>query len=212
MPRWSPDGKHIAFVGLKPGGRWSIYMISADGGDAELLAAPGDKYYSDPNWSPDGKRVVFSESDQAPMAIHILDLQSRRVSDVPGSEGLFSSRWSPDGRFILANTTDIGSAPQKLMLFDVGRQSWQVCCQVSANYADFSRDGKYVYFSDATATSFYRVRLGGHKIEVVAKVDIPGGTKKDDFWYWSGLAPDDSPLVMRDASTQEIYALDVDFP
>jgi hypothetical protein len=98
------------------------------------------------------------------------------------------------------------------MLFDVNRQSWQECCEVSANYADFSRDGKYVYFSDATATSFYRVLLGGHKIEFVAKVDIPGGTKKDDFWYWSGLAPDDSPLVMRDASTQEIYALDVDFP
>jgi hypothetical protein len=54
--------------------------------------------------------------------------------------------------------------------------------------------------------------LGGHKIELVAKVDVRGGTKSDDFWYWTGLAPDDSPLVMRDASTQEIYALDVDFP
>jgi sugar lactone lactonase YvrE len=98
------------------------------------------------------------------------------------------------------------------MLFDVGRQSWRVCCQVSANYADFSRDGKYVYFSDATATSIYRVLLGGNKIESVTKIDVPGGAKKDDFWYWSGLAPDDSPLVMRNASTQEIYALDVDFP
>jgi Tol biopolymer transport system component/DNA-binding winged helix-turn-helix (wHTH) protein len=212
MPRWSPDGKHIAFAGLKPGARWSIFMISADGGDAELLAAPEDKYYQDPNWSPDGKRLVFAESDQAPTAIHILDLQSRQISDLPGSKGLFSSRWSPDGRFILANTSDIGPNPQKLMLFDVNRQSWQECCEVSANYADFSRDGKYVYFSDATTTSFYRVLLGSHKIEVVAKVDVPGGAKKDDFWYWSGLAPDDSPLVMRDASTQEIYALDVDLP
>jgi Tol biopolymer transport system component/DNA-binding winged helix-turn-helix (wHTH) protein len=212
MPRWSPDGKHIAFAGLKPGGRWSIYMISAEGGDAELLAAPEKKYYQDPNWSPDGKRLVFSESDEAPMAIHILDLQSRQVSDLPGSKGLFSSRWSPDGRFILANTSDIGPNPQKLMLFDVNRQSWQECCQITASYANFSRDGKYLYFSDGAATYFYRVLLGGHKIEVVAKVDVPGGAKKDDFWYWSGLAPDDSPLVMRDASTQEIYALDVDFP
>jgi Tol biopolymer transport system component len=56
-----------------PGGRWSIYMISADGGDAELLAAPVDKYYQDPNWSPDGKRLVFGESYQAPSAIHVLD-------------------------------------------------------------------------------------------------------------------------------------------
>ena len=36
------------------------------------------------------------------------------------------------------------------------------------------------------------------------------------FWAtwgpWTGLAPDGSPLVVRDISTQEIYALDVDFP
>jgi hypothetical protein len=29
---------------------------------------------------------------------------------------------------------------------------------------------------------------------------------------WSGQAPDDSRLFIRDASTQDIYALDVDFP
>jgi hypothetical protein len=29
---------------------------------------------------------------------------------------------------------------------------------------------------------------------------------------WSGLAPDGTPLFVRDTSTQEIYALDVQFP
>jgi len=29
-----------------------------------------------------------------------------------------------------------------------------------------------------------------------------------NFGPWSGLAPDDSPLVTRDNSNQEIYALD----
>jgi hypothetical protein len=29
---------------------------------------------------------------------------------------------------------------------------------------------------------------------------------------WSGQAPDDSRLFVRDMSTQDIYALDVDFP
>ena len=32
------------------------------------------------------------------------------------------------------------------------------------------------------------------------------------FGLWMGLAPDDSPLLHRDAGTQEIYALDVQFP
>jgi hypothetical protein len=32
------------------------------------------------------------------------------------------------------------------------------------------------------------------------------------FGNWSGLAPDESPLLVRDASIQEIYALDWDTP
>jgi len=32
------------------------------------------------------------------------------------------------------------------------------------------------------------------------------------FAQWAGLAPDGSPLVLRDTGTQEIYALDVELP
>jgi hypothetical protein len=32
------------------------------------------------------------------------------------------------------------------------------------------------------------------------------------FGIWSGRAPDGSPLFVRDASTQEVYALDVNLP
>jgi hypothetical protein len=32
------------------------------------------------------------------------------------------------------------------------------------------------------------------------------------FGAWTGLTPDDSPLVVRDVGSQEIYALDVQFP
>jgi hypothetical protein len=34
----------------------------------------------------------------------------------------------------------------------------------------------------------------------------------DPFAYWIGLTPDDAPLLMRDRSVQEIYALDLRFP
>jgi hypothetical protein len=29
---------------------------------------------------------------------------------------------------------------------------------------------------------------------------------------WSGLSPDDSPLLLRDISSQDVYALDWDAP
>jgi Tol biopolymer transport system component len=219
MPRWSPDGKGIAFAGLKPGGSWSLYLVPADGGEAEQLFRD-NKFYEDPNWSPDGSRLVFGESAVAPKAIHILDLQSRRVTDLPGSKGLFSPRWSPDGNFILALTATIPLLPQprsqplptKLMAFDLHQQKWQELCESRLiAYPTFSRNGKYIYFSDSSSL-FYRIDRGTGKIETVANIDVPGGIKMGDFWLWTGLAPDDSPLLVRDASTEEIYALDVDFP
>jgi hypothetical protein len=34
----------------------------------------------------------------------------------------------------------------------------------------------------------------------------------ETFGDWFGLAPEDSPLFARDISTQEIYALDMEWP
>src|SRR5215469_16542149 len=38
-PRWSPDGKRIAFMGRSPGGRVKIYIVSSEGGTPEEVAA-----------------------------------------------------------------------------------------------------------------------------------------------------------------------------
>ena len=56
LPRWSPEGKRIAFQGLSTGKSWAMYIVSADGGDLhEIRPWPGD-----PGWSPDGSSMVFS--------------------------------------------------------------------------------------------------------------------------------------------------------
>jgi len=218
LPRWSPDEKRIVFMGLTSGREWTLFLVTADGGEPEQLVPGNNTMYSDPTWSADGKSVVFGEGAVAPKAVHVVDLESRRVSDLPESEGFFSPRCSPDGRFIIALTGVDEShpwVPQKLMLFDVSKQKWKEWSQESEsgfNYPSFSRDGKYVYYSDVGAATFGRLRIGDKKPERVAKIDVPGGMKIDNFWFWSGLAPDNSPMFLRDSSAREIYALDVDFP
>jgi tricorn protease-like protein len=76
-------------------------VVSADGGSPEQVI-PGEGLL-DATWSPDGNFLAYS-SDYSGLnsAVHLVDLRTRHVSTVPGSEGLFSPHWSRDGRFLFA--------------------------------------------------------------------------------------------------------------
>ena len=218
LPRWSPDGKKIAFMGYEREGAWRIYLISSDGGNPERLI-PGDVPECDPGWSPDGNSILFAEcwNDKAATAIHVLDLKTGKTLMLPGSEGLFSPRWSPDGRFVAAVTmVRDAQSPQKLMLFDFAGQKWrELVRDHQENDPVWSRDGKYIYFSEPRGIEvpFYRVRLADQKLERVANVSLPPrGAQWTRAGYWTGQAPDNSPLFLRDTSIDEIYALELKLP
>jgi Tol biopolymer transport system component len=211
LPRWSPDQKQIAFQGKSTGSGLKIYLVSAEGGSPEQLV-PGDNNEGDPNWSPDGNSLVFWSSVTFPTAVaptvNILDLRTHKVSVVSGSQGLFSPHWSPDGRYLAALTADA----ENLMLYDFKVQKWSELTKISTAFPNWSRDGNYVYFhSFGTDVALYRVRVSDHKLEMIAglkgirlTIDVQG--------TWCGLTADDSPLILRDVGTQEIYALDLQLP
>jgi DNA-binding winged helix-turn-helix (wHTH) protein/Tol biopolymer transport system component len=221
---WSPASRQIAFFGMKPGQNLRAYLISADGGPIEqVIPGPGPEF--DPTWSPDGNFLAFAGEWHDPKAvIQIVDLRSRRVSPLPHSEGLKAPIWSPDGRFISARS-NVNINPTKLMLFDFTTQKWEELVPVMDHdesppqfigYRQWSRDGKYLYFSNMVASSkakpFYRLRISDRKTELVAMADFPHGLANAAPSFWTGLAPDDSPLCLRDTSIWEIYALDVKLP
>ena len=56
----------------------------------------------------------------------------------------------------------------------------------------------------------FRVRIGDRKLEEILSLkDVRLAGISGD---WHGLAPDDSPLMLRDAATQEVCALDMELP
>jgi dipeptidyl aminopeptidase/acylaminoacyl peptidase len=60
-PRWSPDGKHLAFLSNRDEDQ-QIYMMRADGGEAAALTK-GKRNVKSFAWSPDGKQICFLAPD-----------------------------------------------------------------------------------------------------------------------------------------------------
>ena len=197
-PRWSPDGKRIAFTDLASD---KILVISAEGGSPEELAPTFD-HFNDTAWSGDGNSLAFG----ADGAIHIVDLKTHKVSKLAGSDGIFYPRWSPDGRYIE------GVSKSKEMLFDFKTHEWSTIIIQIVQYPTWSRDGKYLYFNVLSGDdwSVYRVRVADRKLERVAS--LKGIETLDSLHGWVGLTPDNSLLLVRDTGGQEIYALDWEAP
>jgi len=80
-------------------------------------------------------------------------------------------------------------------------------------YPNWSRDGRYLYFDGMLENEpgYFRVQVSDRKLERV--LSLKGfQAAVGAFGNWSGIAPDDSPLYVRDASIHEIYALDWEAP
>jgi Tol biopolymer transport system component len=207
LPRWSPGGNEIVFMAYSAGKPARIYLVSAEAGSPRELM-PGDpRHHSDPNWSPDGSKIVFGGNPPGATAIRVLDTKTQQTSTLPGSEGLYSPRWSPDGRFIAATPADALS----VVLFDFETKHWSELAKTNAAYPCWSKDGQYVYFlREPNDPAVLRVRISDHKVDQV--VDLKNLPTTGYWNEWLGLAPDDSPLLLRDTGTQEIYALDWETP
>jgi Tol biopolymer transport system component len=220
LPRFSPDGKQVAFMGKMPGQRWRIYLSSVEGSTGESTPRPlptGANGGEEPNWSPDGSRIVYAsvpwDSTGGPNLMYQYDLASGRVSTIPGSEGLFSPRWSPDGRYIAANRFEHYGMNPFVLLDPVSGKRTEFPERMRGVFPAWSRDSRSLYFlnkAPLNPAKVFKLSIDRRTVELVATFQnriIANSPLPSLDSLWMGLAPDETPLLLEDVGSREIYEI-----
>jgi hypothetical protein len=147
--------------------------------------------------------------DNSCWGIYRLDLKTQEVSNVPGSEGMVAARLSHDGHYLTANLIE----QNKVMLYDLKTKRWSELARAGGSIV-WSHNNQFVYLhlnpgADPSGAQVVRISVPDGKVQHI--LDLKGVNLGGPSPDWISLLPDDSPLLMLDKGTEEIYRLDLEY-
>ena len=99
-PRYSPDGKKIAFTSDQ-GGLTDVWVANADSYGTTQITTLNGNGTGGARWSPDGKQIVFLSKVNGQWEVFMVDAQGGkpvRITNNPAHDT--APVWSPDGKWI----------------------------------------------------------------------------------------------------------------
>jgi dipeptidyl aminopeptidase/acylaminoacyl peptidase len=98
-PKWSPDGKWIAFIAQETE-RDEIYLIKPKGEGLHQLTNTGHDV-AQFEWSPDGKQLAVIFNRSGAFDLSLVEVETGTITDIRSGKGVHSNpNWSKDGSFI----------------------------------------------------------------------------------------------------------------
>jgi len=180
-PRWSPDGRQIAYTHVENGGV-AIYVTPVLGGTQHRVYEGLSNFFSPTlDWSPDGKLLAITESheNRAHSLIALLslaDLSMRPLTSPSGQELDYGPAFSPDGSTVaFVRSIVAGMVSDLYVIPTAGGEPKRVTFDHRTIFGQptWTPDGReLVYTSDLGGglPSLWRVSVSGGKPERVAGV------------------------------------------
>lgn len=154
-PRWSPDGRLIAYVATGEDLIPSLWVMNADGSGKRRITH--DIFCQSPSWAPDGSHLIFAgnHADKSDVDICRVDLQESFIETIYSRPGLEQSpTYAPDGRHIIfSGVVSDGSGlialeNREIIEYDVVSGSSRVLA------SHMARDDGPLYSPDGTRIAF----------------------------------------------------------
>jgi serine/threonine protein kinase len=124
VPRWSPDGKKIAFQSDRSG-KYQIWTIAPDGTGLQQVTFSDKSGVGFAVFSPDSLRLAYTESENGTYTPFIIDLSQSWPAQTPvplpphpGLGSLAVRDWSNDGNKLLLTLAQGEGDEQGIVLFD----------------------------------------------------------------------------------------------
>lgn len=168
-PKWSPDGKQIAFIAYQKD-KTFLYVMNADGSRRRLLARNAVWGL---DWSPDGKQIVFLDKQEGLTLLDVTTTQRKGLG-----QGHHPA-WSPDGRTIACSRGDEKIHLLNLMGRDIGEIDLKdVGIRIyDGGLGDFawSPDSQRLTFAGMIRgeTYLYTIDRQGRDLQQIIRLDLP---------------------------------------
>ncbi|HXM45894.1 MAG TPA: PDZ domain-containing protein [Bryobacteraceae bacterium] len=153
-PSWSPDGKQIAYFSDESG-EYQLHLCPQSGLGTVTKISLGDPpaFFYEPAWSADSKKIAYTDNR---LNAWYIDLEKKQpvLIDTDTYQTPFrdlSPTWSPDGKWIAYNKI-LKNHLRAVFVYslDSGKSTQITDGFSDANYAQWDKNGKYLYFTAST--------------------------------------------------------------
>jgi Tol biopolymer transport system component/DNA-binding winged helix-turn-helix (wHTH) protein len=157
-PRWSLDGRRLAYTRPRPGGQDAVVaLLSPEAGHEQFVSLPGGSHLVPSDWSADGTALLGScrLAPPDPMAVCLLTIESAhepasvQLLARDATKNLWVPRFSPDQRWVTFVAVDVeGGATSRIYAAPASGGAWTPITD-GRSFDDkprWSPDGRTIYF------------------------------------------------------------------